>query len=128
IRTAFLAQARFALSLSRPPDSTERHMPAYLLSGTTRPKRRQPENNTRSAPSRRQISDAPRRTQSLSEILLRVSALNVKLIIVPVSFRPASSHQLAPGISLPGDRIVDVDGGHAVAASGRCSMKACSMR
>src|SRR5262249_59368546 len=70
-RTAFFAHARFAMSLSRPPDSTERHAPAYLLSGTTRPKRRRPENNTQSAPSRRQISDAPRRTRSLSEILLR---------------------------------------------------------
>src|SRR5262249_15587489 len=62
-RTAFLVQARFALSLSRPPNSTERHTPAYLLSGTTRPKRRRPENNTQSAPSRRQISAAPRRTR-----------------------------------------------------------------
>jgi hypothetical protein len=69
--TAFLAHAKFAMSLSRPPESVDRHISGYLLSATTRPKRRRPENNTQSAPSRRQISDAPRRTRSLSEILLR---------------------------------------------------------
>src|SRR5262245_44225293 len=58
-RTAFLAQARLAISLSRPPESVDRHMSGYLSSGTTRPKRRRSENNTQSAPSRRQARGAP---------------------------------------------------------------------
>src|SRR5262249_15895648 len=43
------------MSDSRPPDSVERHMPGYLLSGTTRPKRCPRKNSTQSAPARRQV-------------------------------------------------------------------------
>src|SRR5262249_61585438 len=58
-RTAFLAHARFAMSLSRPPDSVDRHRPGYLLSATTGPKRPRPATQTQSAPSRRQCSHRP---------------------------------------------------------------------
>src|SRR5262245_50809205 len=54
-RTAFLAHARFAMSLSRPPESVDRHMPGYLLSATTRPKLRRPASKTQPVPSRRQV-------------------------------------------------------------------------
>src|SRR5262249_43573243 len=54
-RTAFFAHARFAMSLSPPPDSVDRDMPGYLLSATTRPKRRRPASKTQPVPSRRQV-------------------------------------------------------------------------
>ena len=54
-RMAFLAQAKLAMSLSPPPDSRDRHMPGYWLSGITRPKRRRPANKIQSAPSRCQV-------------------------------------------------------------------------
>src|SRR5262249_40290579 len=54
-RTAFLAHAKFAMSLSRPPESVDRHMPGYLLSATTRPKLRRPASKTQPVPSRRQV-------------------------------------------------------------------------
>ena len=54
--TAFLAQDRFAMSLMPPFDFGDRHMPGYLLSGATSPKRRRPANNRQPVPWRRHVS------------------------------------------------------------------------
>src|SRR5262249_62302682 len=93
-------------------------MPAYLLSGTTRPKRRQPENNTQFAPSRRQISDAPRRTRLLSEILLRAA---VRSFINDIGCYFLWGLGSRRGLSLAGIAVMagGLCGGCAVASSRR---------
>src|SRR5205823_2117411 len=54
-KTAFFVQDMFAMSLRRPPDRVDRHMPGHWVSRTTRPNLRRPASRTHSFPSRFQV-------------------------------------------------------------------------
>src|SRR6478672_4754859 len=72
--TLSLDQDRLAVSLRIPSTLTDRHMPGWFLSGTTRPVRRRRESNIHASPSRVDLSWERAENSSSSVMGLRKSA------------------------------------------------------